>query len=157
MKKSMLCLAVLTAFAAAGARAEEPPKAEDPPKAEAPKDRTAKPAPGQQKQADKLAAEFGVTAEEVSALREKGMGWGEVRHALSLSQKTGKPVGDIVKMRESGLGWGEIAKKEGVKLGPDRVGKGAEPKGERGMSGERGAGRGPGDRGPKERGPGRVK
>ena len=144
----MLCLAVLTAFAAAGARAEDPPKTEEPPKAEA---------SGQVKQADKLAEEFGVTREEVAALRGKGMGWGEVRHALSLSQKTGKPVGDIVKMRESGMGWGEIAKKEGVKLGPDRAGKSTEPKGERGMSGERGAGRGPGERGPKERGRGRVK
>lgn len=149
MKKSTLCLAVLTALAAAGARADDPPKAEQS------KERTA--APGQQKQIDKLAAEFGVTTEEVTSLRAKGLGWGEVRHALSLSQKTGKPVADIMKMRESGMGWGEIAHKEGVKLGPDRPGKGAEPKGERGMRGERGAGRGPGERGPRERGPGRVK
>lgn len=155
MKTSTLCLAVLTAFAAAGARADDPPKTEDPPKAERPKERPA--APGQTKQAEKLADEFGVAIEEVAGLRAKGMGWGEVRHALSLARKTGKPVGDIVKMRESGLGWGEIADKEGVKLGPDRAGKGAEPKGERGMRGDRGAGRGPGDRGPKERGPGRVK
>lgn len=152
MKKSTLCLAVLTAFVAAGARAGDPAKTETPPKAEESKEKTppkpeAKPAaPGQQKQVDKIAAEFGVAKEEVSGLRDKGLGWGEVRHALSLSQKTGKPVGAILKMREDGMGWGEIAKKEGVKLGPDRMGKGAEPKGDRGMSGDRP------DRGPKERG-----
>lgn len=152
MNKCTLCLAVLTAFGAAGARAGDPAGTETPPKAEESKDRpTAKPVPGQQKQIDKLAAEFGVAKEEVSGLRDKGLGWGEVRHALSLSKKTGKPVADIMKMRDDGMGWGEIAKKEGVKLGPDRMGKGTEPKGA-GPKGDRGMGGDRPDRGPKEHG-----
>lgn len=152
MKKSTLCLAVLTAFAAAGARADDPAKTESPPKAEESKDRpAAKPVPGQRKQIDKLTSEFGVTKEEVAGLRDKGLGWGEVRHALALSQKTGKPVGEIMKMREDGMGWGEIAKKEGVKLGPDRMGKGTEPKGA-GPKSDRGPGGDRPDRGPKEHG-----
>lgn len=143
MKNKALCLAVLTAFAAAEARADDPAKTETPPKAEQSRERpAARPVPGQQKQIDQLASEFGVTKEEVSGLRDKGLGWGEVRHALALAQKTGKPVGEIMKMREEGMGWGAIAKKEGVKLGPDRTGKGAEPKGagprsDRGMGGDR--------------------
>jgi hypothetical protein len=154
MRKSTLCLAVLTAFAAAGARADDPPKTETPPKAEQAKDRPA--APGQQKQVDKLAAEFGVAKEEVSGLRAKGLGWGEVRHALSLSQKTGKPVADIMKMRESGMGWGEISRKEGVKLGPD-AGKGAERGAEGRERGAAGRERGAEGRERGMRGPGRVK
>lgn len=152
MKTSTLCLALLTALAAAGARADDPAKTETPPKAEQSKERqSAKPAPGQQKQIDNLASEFGVTKEEVTALRDKGLGWGEVRHALSLSQKTGKPVGEIMMMREEGMGWGAIAKKEGVKLGPDRTGKGAEPKGT-GPKSDRAMGGGPPERGPREHG-----
>jgi hypothetical protein len=146
MKTSMACLALLATFGAAGARADDPAKAADPPKAES----AAKPAaPGQQKQIDKLAAEFSVTKEQVTALRTQGLGWGEIRHALTLSSKTGKPVEDILKMRKDGIGWGEIANKEGVKLGPDRSGKGSESRGERGAGGDHGVGR--------EHGGGRVK
>ncbi|MBI4061495.1 MAG: hypothetical protein HY403_08705 [Elusimicrobia bacterium] len=150
MKKNTACLVVLTALAAAGARADDPAKTEDRPKAEAPKDgeRVKPAAPGQQKQIDKYAAEFGVTKEEVSGLRDKGLGWGEVRHALSLASKTGKPVGDILEMRRSGMGWGAIAEKEGVKLGPGHAGKGAVPRGAE----PRGAVRDPGGR---DRGRGR--
>lgn len=68
-----------------------------------------------------LAAEFKVTAEEVSGLRAKGMGWGEVRHALAISRKAGVPLADVVKLRESGMGWGSISQKYGFKLGEART------------------------------------
>lgn len=118
IRKFVLGLAVLAALGAGGASAAEKGTHDKP---------AIRPAgTGQQKQIDKLASEFSVTKEEVTSLRDKGLGWGEVRHALSLSQKTGKPVGDIMKMREDGMGWGAIAKKEGVKL--DGVDKGARAK-----------------------------
>ncbi len=151
MKKRMLCLAALAALGAAGVRAEDSIKTVDPPKAEKSKTGTAADplAPGQQKQVDKLAAEFDVAKEEIIGLRSKGFGWGEVRHALTLARRAGKPVGDILKMREAGLGWGAIARKEGVRLGPDRAGRGVpDPRVERGMgrrdhgAGEHGRGRG---------------
>jgi hypothetical protein len=137
--------AAALALAVFSARAEDPPKTEEPPKEE-----VKYAASGQEKQVEKLSAEFGVEKDEVRSLREKGLGWGEVRHALAISRKSGKPVADILKLREGGMGWGEIAKKEGVRLGPDRAGKGAEraPKTDRGGGGGRerggkGHGRGP--------------
>lgn len=123
MKKSTLCLAVMTALVASGARAVETAMPESQPKAE--ESRTGTPAkpvvPGQERQSDRLALEFGVEKDEVMNLREKGLGWGEVRHVLMLSRETGKPAEDIVKMHEDGMSWGDIAKKEGVKL--DRMGR----------------------------------
>ena len=116
MNKSALCLAVMTAFVASGARAVEAAE----PAAEK-KVFTKPAAPGQEKQADKLASEFGVTKDEVNGLRQKGFGWGEVHHVLMLSRETGKPAADIVKMHHDGMSWGRIAEKEGVKL--DGMGK----------------------------------
>lgn len=71
---------------------------------------------GQEKQVERLAAEHGVEAEEVRALREKGLGWGEVEHALSISRRSGRPVSEIMAQRESGMGWGRIAERSGVSL-----------------------------------------
>lgn len=118
MIKSTLCLAVLTVFAAAGARAVDTAMPESQPRAEDSRTGTsAKPAaPGQERQADKLASEFGIARDEIDGLRQKGLGWGEMRHVLMLSRETGKPTEDLVKMHEDGMSWGDIAKKEGVKL-----------------------------------------
>lgn len=161
MNKSTLSLAVLAALVAGGASAadgvipEETQRTQDTrtaePRTGEPKTGpAAKAAPGQQRQIDKLAAEFGVTKDEVSALRDKGLGWGEARHVLTLSRESGKPVEDIVKMHEDGMSWGEISKKEGVKL--DGLNKGSmgrenvKPGGDRGSYGnERGTT--PSDRG----------
>lgn len=73
-----------------------------------------------QRRAAKLAAEFKVSEAEVQALREKNMGWGEIRHALSLSQRSGRPLPEIVDLRESGMGWGEIAARYNVAPGEEK-------------------------------------
>lgn len=118
MIKSTLCLAVLTAFAAAGARAVDTAMPESQPRAQDSRTGTSAgpAAPGQERQADKLASEFGIARDEIDGLRQRGLGWGEVRHVLMLSRETGKPAEDLVKMHEDGMSWGDVAKKEGVKL-----------------------------------------
>lgn len=74
---------------------------------------------GQEKQVAKLAAKFNVSEADIRAMRSdgKGMGWGEIGHALAIAQKSGQPLADILKLRESKMGWGEIAKKYNLKLG----------------------------------------
>lgn len=67
--------------------------------------------------AARLAEEFDVGEATVQELRAKGLGWGEVRHALAISRRSGQPVEEVMKLRDSGLGWGEIAKRYGFKLG----------------------------------------
>lgn len=131
------------------------PKQETPPKPEPPAQENR----GAQKQVDKLTAEFGVSAKEVAGLRAKGLGWGEVRHALAIARKSGQPVSEVMKLRDSGMGWGEIAQHYGFKLGDvsrhamkdkdgDRDARrdavGARRGGERGAGnrGDRGSGRG---------------
>lgn len=64
--------------------------------------------PGQEKQAEKLAERYGVRERLVWRLRDKGMGWGEVRHALDLSRSSGKSPYEIYRMRRDGMGWGQI-------------------------------------------------
>ena len=39
-----------------------------------------------------------------------GYGFGEIDHAYSLSLESGVPVEEIFALRESGLGWGQIKK-----------------------------------------------
>lgn len=72
---------------------------------------------GARKQGEKLAAQFGVTQQEVYDLRAKGLGWGEVRHALAIARKADVPVADVLKRRDSGMGWGKISQHYGFKLG----------------------------------------
>lgn len=81
--------------------------------------------PPEERQAAKLAQRFGAKQEEVQALRDKGMGWGEIKHALAISRKADVPVSDVVKMRESGAGWGRIAQQYGFKLGEATGGRDA--------------------------------
>lgn len=46
-----------------------------------------------------------------------GLGYGEVRHALTLSEQNGGDLQSVLDMRESGMGWGEIAQQQGTTLG----------------------------------------
>jgi hypothetical protein len=72
----------------------------------------------------RLEKEFGVTAIEIQALRDKKLGFGEIAIVFSLAQKTGgitdANISKIMSLREGPpvMGWGEIAKKLDVKLGP---------------------------------------
>lgn len=93
--------------------------------------------------AARLAEEFGVGEAAVLELRAKGLGWGEVRHALTISRRSGQPVEEVLKLRDSGLGWGEIAKRYGFKLGEaSRPEKGPEmEEGARDAVGEKARGR----------------
>lgn len=144
MNKSMLSMAIMTALIASGAGAVETTMPESQPRPS----RSARPAAGQERQADKLASEFGVPRDEVNTLRQKGLGWGEVRQALTLSRESGKPVDDIIRMHDEGLSWDEISKKEGVKF--DSTGKPIEKKGARSDM-NRGTDRGTMDRGTMDR------
>jgi hypothetical protein len=72
---------------------------------------------GEKKLAGELAGEYNVLESEILALRDKGMGWGEVGHALAISQRAGVPLKDVLALRDSGMGWGEIAQKYNFKLG----------------------------------------
>ncbi|MEK9145451.1 MAG: hypothetical protein AAB339_07575, partial [Elusimicrobiota bacterium] len=72
---------------------------------------------GTRKQVDKLTTEFGVSAKEVTDLRARGMGWGEIRHALAISRAAGQPMTEVLKLRDSGMGWGKVAKHYGFKMG----------------------------------------
>src|SRR5207247_1341589 len=74
-----------------------------------------------------LAERFKVPEQQVSDLRAKGLGWGEVSHALGIAQKAGVPVADVMKLRDSGMGWGRIAKNYGFKMGDVASGKHAAP------------------------------
>lgn len=135
--KWMLATLIGLSLAIPARAADEPKEDEDKPKAE----ETKKSPPmtenkGTQKQVEKLASRFNVPEKDVLALREKGLGWGEIRHALAISQKAGVPVSDVLKLRDSGMGWGRIARNYGFKLG-EVTGKGRErPEGE-----DRGSGR----------------
>lgn len=79
---------------------------------------------GAQRVTQRLATEFNVPAEQVTSLREEGMGYGEIHHALSLAEQmpggiTDANVDQIVTMRqEQKMGWGRIAQELGTKLGP---------------------------------------
>ncbi|HET9251809.1 MAG TPA: hypothetical protein VFP58_06800 [Candidatus Eisenbacteria bacterium] len=60
---------------------------------------------------DRLAAEFGVTPEALTAQREQfGMGWGElmIAHTL-LANVEGVTIEQLHLLRKEGLGWGQLA------------------------------------------------
>lgn len=85
-----------------------------------------------------LAEKAGVSAEKVNAMRAGGLGWGEIKAAISLAQRissagtTPVPVGEaldkLLAQRQAGMGWGKIAQANGFKLG-EVIGKGHEKKG----------------------------
>ncbi len=74
---------------------------------------------------DRLEKEFNVTADQITALRDKGLGYGEISIVFSLAGKlpggiTDANIAEITGMRTGPpvMGWGEIANKLGFKLGP---------------------------------------
>ena len=76
----------------------------------------APPAAGETRRLEAVSRRFEAPPAEVRALREKGLEWREVEHALGISERTGKPVSELLKMREDGLGWGRIAVEHGLRL-----------------------------------------
>lgn len=73
----------------------------------------------------KLEKDFGVTEAQVTALRDKKLGYGEIAIVYSLASKlpggiTDANVDQIMALRQGPpvMGWGEISKKLGFKLGP---------------------------------------
>ena len=63
-----------------------------------------------QPKGQKLAELYGVPYEEIMGWFCQGFGFGEIDLAYSLSVQTGTPVAQIFAMKQSGLGWGEIKK-----------------------------------------------
>jgi hypothetical protein len=121
-RKTMWLLTTALAFSlpAFAEDAAPPPPKED--EAKPPTDETKTPPPhwtttkGSDKQVSRLAAEYQVTEQQVVDLRNRGMGWGEVRHALSISKRADVPLADVLKLRDSGMGWGQIAHKYELKV-----------------------------------------
>ncbi len=73
----------------------------------------------------RLEKEFGVTADQIQALRDKKLGYGEIAIVFSLAQKlpggiTDANISEIMTLRQGPptMGWGAIAKKLDLKLGP---------------------------------------
>jgi hypothetical protein len=109
-KRTLLAILILTAVAPiTPGFAEEPPVAQPEP-AEPEK-------PAKERFVTELSRKYNVPESEIVALREKGLGWGEVGHALAIAQKSGKPLSEVMALRDSGLGWGQISQKYGFKLG----------------------------------------
>jgi hypothetical protein len=75
---------------------------------------------GDQKMAERLAAEFGMTTDAiVSEKQSLNVGWGElmIAHTLSANSKSGLTVEQIDQMKKDGSGWGQIATGMGFRLG----------------------------------------
>lgn len=75
---------------------------------------------GAQLPAEALSLEFDVSLDEVIALHESGLGFGEIVKLYALAKTTGKSVDELLAMREAGQGWGEIEKALGVAPGSVR-------------------------------------
>lgn len=86
---------------------------EDPNAARVETTREGKSPPATQK-ARRLARDYNANPADVQALRDRGMGWGEIRRALAISQRSDKPLAEIVELRDAGMGWGEIASRYNV-------------------------------------------
>lgn len=56
-----------------------------------------------------------VAEQDVTSLRESGLGYGEITKAYALSSLSGTSVSDITTMRQT-MGWGEIAESLGVSV-----------------------------------------
>ena len=77
-------------------------------------------AQGEAKVASRLAAEFGMTAEELTVERQTlGCSWGElmIAHSLRAMSTTEVSVAELFQLRQDGTGWGQIAAGLGLKLG----------------------------------------
>ncbi len=87
-------------------------------------DKTASSSSGEAAVIKRLTKDFGVEADRVTALRRKGLGYGELSIVLSLAQKmpggiTDASVEKVIALRQGppAAGWGAVAKQLGVKLG----------------------------------------
>lgn len=70
--------------------------------------------------AGRIAGEFGMTADALTAERSQfGRGWGElmIAHTLAANSKTNLTVADLFQMRTEGMGWGQIAHGMDLKMG----------------------------------------
>jgi hypothetical protein len=77
-------------------------------------------AQGDAKVATRLAAEFGMTAEQLTAEKnELNASWGElmIAHCLMANTKTAITTTQLFELRQEGSGWGQIAAGLGLKLG----------------------------------------
>ncbi len=75
---------------------------------------------GDQVVADRLAKEFGTTAEAMTQEKSQfNVGWGQlvVANTLMANAKTPVTLQQLFDMRNSGMGWGQIAHGMGLKLG----------------------------------------
>ena len=79
-----------------------------------------------EKQDQKLAKEFNVNESLINDLRKQKLGYGEIRHVLTIANQMPGGINsantkEIIEMRqgdENKEGWGHIAQKVGVKLNP---------------------------------------
>ena len=65
-------------------------------------------------QGTELANRYGVAYEEIMEWFCSGFGFGEIERAYDLSLETGTPVNEIFALRQSGLGWGQIREQLGA-------------------------------------------
>ena|SRR2546422_5899510 len=75
---------------------------------------------GDAKVASRLGAQFGMSADAITAEKEKlNTSWGNlaIAHALAANAKSGVTVDQLVQMHADGKGWGQIAASLGLKLG----------------------------------------
>ncbi len=75
---------------------------------------------GDAKVAARLAAEFGMTADQLTAEKnELKASWGElmIAHSLEANTKTDVTTSQLFDLRKEGMGWGQIAAGLGLKLG----------------------------------------
>lgn len=73
-----------------------------------------------------LAERFGVSYDEIMGWFCQGYGFGEIRHAYSISSQVDVPVEEVFDQREAGFGWGQIRKHYGL-IGPGSARPGGGP------------------------------
>lgn len=115
-----LCAGALPAFAQEGVKEEKQAEA-----AASEMESAAKDAPGQNRVAERIKAQFGVDDARVQSLRAAKLGYGEISLALALAQGlpggiTDENVQKVLAARQGPpkAGWGKVAKDLGLKLGP---------------------------------------
>lgn len=77
---------------------------------------------GEQVVMDRLSKEFNVTSNQIKALRDKNLGFGDIAAVYSMADKmsggiTDDNVNKVLSLREGNKGWGVIAKSLDVDLG----------------------------------------
>ena len=55
-------------------------------------------------------------------MHQSGLGFGEIARVYMMAQSSGKTVAELLAMRESGMGWGQIMKELGFKPGGKNLG-----------------------------------